>query len=206
MNPVASATPNPSIANPLLQARASAGSAAHARTTPDLAAAPQAQAPARTDPAAGMAEIRGGPEASGGATPVPAQVSQAMADLLSGNAAGSSRSDLATLQGYFAAHPAALSSLMGNLATSGGTTYSAAGTTPGAQVPSAVIQSMTALLGGSGSGSAGQADLDTVQGYFKQRPGGAASLVARLGGSGSAGSKGAGAGPTPAASTFSVLG
>ena len=204
MNPVASATPNPSVANPLLQARASAGSAAHARTATDLTPAPQAQAPARTDAAAGTAEIRGGPEGSGGANPVPAAVSQAMADLLSGNAAGSSRGDLATLQGYFAEHPAALTSLMGNLATSGGTTYSAAGTTTGAQVPGTVIQAMTALLGGTDS--TGKADLDTVQGYFKQHPGGAASLVARLGGTGTAGSQGASAGRTPAASTFSVLG
>jgi hypothetical protein len=118
---------------------------------------------------------------------VPAAVTQAMGDLLSGSDPSGVQNDLATLQSYFKQNPAALTSLMASLTSSTGT-YDANGSTTGAAAPAAVTQALGGLLGGTDSGTV-QSDLATVQNYFKQNSSSLTGVLSTLQG-GSAGSTG----------------
>jgi hypothetical protein len=111
---------------------------------------------------------------------VPAAVTQALGNLLSGNDKANPQSDLSTLQSYFKQNPDQLTSLLGSLQSSG--TYSANGSVSGSNsnaLPAAVTQSLGSLLSGSDSTN-DTSDLSTVQSYFKQNPDSLTGLLSSL--------------------------
>ena len=106
-------------------------------------------------------------------TEVPAAISQALGELLSGSNPTGASSDLSQVQSYFQQNPAALTSLMSSLQNGAGT-YSADGTVSSGS-------SLLSALGGSGSSSSNSSLIGLLLGGQSQDP-----LLASLGGSSNA--------------------
>jgi hypothetical protein len=125
-------------------------------------------------------------DASASATQLPAEVTQALGELLSGGHASRSESNLATVQDYFKQHPADLSGLLSQLQGAG--TYGANGK------QGSSTEALLAALGHGGKGKGrSSAVLSALLASRSQDP----LRAARGGGSGDTSGTG---------STFSLLG